>query len=146
MSYRKDIGDAGVALLGILLGLLACLALSLLVGCSPRIITQEGPVLVEHTTEHRSTDIVRDTLIMRDSVWHYVQGDTVRIERWHHVANVSKMIRTDTIRDTVPRVVTVTRTEVREVNVLRWWQRALMWVGGVTGLLGGAWLLWRLKA
>ena len=32
MSYRKDIGDAGVALLGILLGLLACLALSLLVG------------------------------------------------------------------------------------------------------------------
>lgn len=131
MSYRKDIGDAGTALLGILLGLLACLALSLLVGCSPRIITQEVPVLVEHTTEHRSTDIVRDTLIMRDSVWHYVQGDTVRIERWHHVANVSKMIRTDTIRDTVPRVVTVTRTEVREVNRLRWWQRALMWAGGV---------------
>lgn len=146
MSYRKDIGDAGVALLGILLGLLACLALSLLVGCSPRIVTQEVPVLVEHTTEHRSTDIVRDTLIMRDSVWHYVQGDTVRIERWHHVANVSKMIKTDTIRDTVPRVVTVTRTEVHEVNRLRWWQRALMWVGGVTGLLGGAWLLWRLKA
>ena len=146
MSYRKDIGDAGVALLGILLGLLACLALSLLVGCSPRIVTQEVPVLVEHTTEHRSTDIVRDTLIMRDSVWHYVQGDTVRIERWHHVANVSKMIRTDTIRDTVPRVVTVTRTEVREVNRVRWWQRALMWVGGVTGLLGGAWLLWRIKA
>ena len=56
------------------------------------------------------------------------------------------MIRTDTIRDTVPRVVTVTRTEVREVNVLRWWQRALMWAGGVAGLLGGAWLLWRLKA
>ena len=146
MSYRKDIGDAGVALLGILLGLLACLALSLLVGCSPRIVTQEVPVLVEHTTEHRSTDIVRDTLIMRDSVWHYVQGDTVRIERWHHVANVSKMIRTDTIRDTVPRVVTVTHTEVREVNRLRWWQRALMWAGVVAGLLGGAWSLWRLKA
>ena len=146
MSYRKDIGDAGVALLGILLGLLACLALSLLVGCSPRIVTQEVPVLVEHTTEHSSTDIVRDTLIMRDSVWHYVQGDTVRIERWHHVANVSKMIRTDTIRDTVPRVVTVTRTEVREVNRLRWWQRALMWAGVVAWLLGGAWLLWRLKA
>lgn len=146
MSYRKDIGDAGMALLGILLGLLACLALSLLVGCSPRIVTQEVPVLVEHTTEHRSTDIVRDTLIMRDSVWHYVQGDTVRIERWHHVANVSKIIRTDTIRDTVPRVVTVTRTEVHEVNRLRWWQRALMWAGGVAGLLGGAWLLWRLKA
>ncbi len=135
-----------MALLGILLGLLACLALSLLVGCSPRIITQEVPVLVEHTTEHRSTDIVRDTLVMRDSVWHYVQGDTVRIERWHHVANVSKMIHTDTIRDTVPRVVTVTRTEVHEVNRLRWWQRALMCAGGVAGLLGGCWVLWRLKA
>lgn len=146
MSYRKDIGDAGMALLGILLGLLACLALSLLVGCSPRIITQEVPVLVEHTTEHRSTDIVRDTLIMRDSVWHYVQGDTVRIERWHHVANVSKMIRTDTIRDTVPRVVTVTRTEVREVNRLHWWQRALMWAGGVLLAAFAGWAVWRIKA
>lgn len=143
MSYRKDIGDAGTALLGILLGLLASLALSLLVGCSPRIITQEVPVLVEHTTEHRSTDIVRDTLIVRDSVWHYVQGDTVRIERWHHVANVSKMIRTDTIRDTVPRVVTLTRTEVREVNVLRWWQRALMWAGGVLLAACSGWAVWR---
>lgn len=146
MSYRKDIGDAGTALLGILLGLLACLALSLLVGCSPRIITQEVPVVVEHTTEHRSTDIVRDTLIMRDSVWHYVQGDTVRIERWHHVANVSKMLRTDTIRDTVPRVVTVTRTEVHEVNVLRWWQRALMWAGGVLLAVFVGCALWRIKA
>lgn len=145
MSYRKDIDDAGMALLGILLGLLACLALSLLVGCSPRIVTQEVPVLVEHTTEHRSTDIVRDTLIMRDSVWHYVQGDTVRIERWHHVANVSKMIRTDTIRDTVPRVVTVTRTEVREVNRLRWWQRALMWAGGVLLAVFTGCAVWRLK-
>ena len=137
MSYRKDIGDAGVALLGILLGLLACLALSLLVGCSPRIVTQEVPVLVEHTTEHRSTDIVRDTLIMRDSVWHYVQGDTVRIERWHHVANVSKMIMADTIRDTIPKVVTVRETVTHEVNRLHWWQKALMTVGiiGIIALL-----------
>ena len=94
-------------------------------------------MLVEHTTEHRSTDIVRDTLIMRDSVWQYVQGDTVRIERWHHVANVSKMIVTDTIRDTIPKVVTVRETVVQEVNRLHWWQKVLMTVGiiGIIALL-----------
>ena len=125
-TIRTDLIEVGKVIIALLLGLAVC---AMLGGCSPRIVTQEVPVLVEHTTEHHSTDIVRDTLIMRDSVWHYVQGDTVRIERWHHVANVSKMIRTDTIRDTVPRVVTVTKTIVNEVNVLHWWQKALMIVG-----------------
>jgi len=37
----------------------------------------------------------------------------------------------DTVRDTVPVVTEVTHTEVKEVNVLRWWQTALMWMGGV---------------
>lgn len=108
--------------------------LSALCGCSPRVVTQEVPVVVEHTSVQHRTDIVRDTLVMRDSVYHYVQGDTVRIERWHHVVDVSKMIVTDTIRDTVPRVVTQRVTELREVNVMYWWQTALMWLGGV--LLG----------
>lgn len=123
---RRALTEVCKVIVALLLGLAVC---ALLGGCKTRYVTQEVPVLVEHTTEHRSTDIVRDTLIMRDSVWHYVQGDTVRIERWHHVANVSKMIRTDTIRDTVPQVVTVTKTIVNEVNVLHWWQKALMVVG-----------------
>lgn len=105
--------------------------LYLLTGCKAQEVVVEKPVVVEHTTERHKVDIVRDTLVWRDSVYHYVKGDTVLIERWHHIANVSKMIVADTVRDTVPVVTEVTRTEVKEVNVFRWWQTALMWMGGV---------------
>lgn len=131
MSVRKDITNVGKVLLAIVLGLLICWALS---GCSPKIVEVEKPVIVEQTHTQNHTDIVRDTLIWRDSVYHYVQGDTVRIERWHHVANVSKMIVTDTIRDTIPRIVPVKETVVQEVNRLRWWQKVLM-TAGIIGII-----------
>ena len=86
-----------------------------------------------HTQTH--TDIVRDTLVWRDSVYHFVKGDTVIIEKWHHSLEVRKMVVADTIRDTIPKVVTATETRVREVNRMRWWQSALMWAG-VVSLLG----------
>ena len=41
------------------------------------------------------------------------------------------MFVADTIRDTIPKVITITRTEVKEVNVIHWWQKALMWAGAV---------------
>jgi hypothetical protein len=129
-------------------GMIAGAVFSALCGCSPRVVTQELPVMVEHTTTQHHTAIVRDTLLMRDSIYHYVQGDTCIIERWHHVTNVNKMMVTDTIRDTVPQVVTVTRSEVHEVNVLRWWQRVLMWLGGALGIgivTMVAWAMWRVR-
>ena len=134
MNTRKALTNVGKVLLAICIGLWVCWLLS---GCSPRIVEVERPVVVEQTHTQTHTDIVRDTLIWRDSVYHYVQGDTVRIERWHHVANVSKMIVTDTIRDTIPRIVTVTETRIVEKNVLHWWQKVLMFAGiiSVVGLL-----------
>lgn len=123
---KDDLKNVLRVLVAIVLGMVVCWLLG---GCSPRIVEVEKPVVVEQTHTQTHTDIVRDTLIMRDSVYHYVQGDTVRIERWHHIANVSKMIVADTIRDTIPRIVTVKETVVQEVNKLRWWQEALMTVG-----------------
>lgn len=110
--------------------------------CKTRYITTEVPVVVEHTSVQHHTDIVRDTLLMRDSVWHYVQGDTCIIERWHHAVKVERVLVADTIRDTIPQVVTQRIAEVREVNVLRWWQSALMWMGMAAMLLVGIWLAW----
>lgn len=110
--------------------------------CKTRYITTEVPVVVEHTSVQHHTDIVRDTLLMRDSVWHYVQGDTCIIERWHHAVKVERVLVADTIRDTIPQVVTQRIAEVREVNVLRWWQSALMWLGMAAMLLVGIWLAW----
>ena len=105
-------------------------------------VTKEVPVITEHTSVQHHTDIIRDTLMMRDSIYHYVQGDTVIIERWHRTVNVNKIVVADTIRDTIPQVVTVSKTEIREVNKLHWWQKMLMWVG-VIATIGGALTLYR---
>ena len=118
MNTRKALADVGKVLLAIVLGLALCWLIG---GCSPRVVEVEKPVIVEqsHTATH--TDIVRDTLIWRDSVYHYVQGDTCIIERWHHTERVERVGIADTLRDTIPRIVTKTVTQVREVSRLRWW-------------------------
>lgn len=130
---RDALRDVGRVLLAIVLGMVVCWLLN---GCSPRVVEVERPVVVEQTHTQTHTDIVRDTLIMRDSVYHYVQGDTVRIERWHHSIEVNKVMVADTIRDTIPRIVTVKETVVQEVNRLHWWQKVLCWAGGIA-LAGG---------
>ena len=112
------------------LGALVVMLLSLC-GCRTTEVIKEVPVITEHTTVQHHTDIVRDTLYHRDSIYHYVQGDTVIIERWHHTVNVNKVVVADTVRDTIPKVVPVTRTEVKEVHTLHWWQKAMMWLGGL---------------
>lgn len=128
---RKDLRNVMRVLVAIVLGMLVCWLLG---GCSPRIVEIEKPVVVEQTHTQTHTDIVRDTLIWRDSVYHYVQGDTTIIERWHHSIAVNKMIVADTIRDTIPRIVTVKETVVQEVNRLHWWQKVLM-TAGIIGII-----------
>ena len=135
------------------LGLLICFIISVCcVSCKPQkeIVSEviEKPVIVtqEHHTESVRVDIVRDTIHQRDSIYHYIKGDTTIIERWHHVQGQSIITRVDTLHvyDSVPYPVTTTQikevTKVEEVNVLRWWQKLLMGIGGialvVVGLLG----------
>ena len=109
-------------LLAIAIGMVVCALLS---GCRTTEVVREVPVVVEHTTTQHHTDIVRDTLLMRDSVYHYIKGDTTIIERWHHVIDVNKMIRTDTIHDTIPQVVTATKVVTKtEPRAVQWWQVA----------------------
>lgn len=130
-----------------LVGILLCMLISLS-GCKTRYVTQEVPVVVEHTNVQHHTDIVRDTLLMRDSVYHYIQGDTTIIERWHTIYKVEKVAIADTIRDSIPVVTEVKVTEVKEVNKLHWWQSALMWLGGILAVLIGCcvwWVFWRIR-
>lgn len=119
---RNTLRHVFATLLAIAIGMVVCALLS---GCRTTEVVREVPVAVEHTTTQHHTDIVRDTLLMRDSVYHYVQGDTVIIERWHHVVDVNKMIIADTIHDTVPRVVTTTKVITKtEPRAVQWWQVA----------------------
>lgn len=125
------------------LGLLICLIISVCAGCKPQKELQiervEVPVVVtqEHTIESVKIDHIRDTLIQRDSVYHYIKGDTMVIERWHHTQGTTTTTRVDTLHiyDSIPYPVETTHetivTKIQEVNVLRWWQKALMVCGGI---------------
>ena len=78
-----------------------------------------------------------DTTIVRDSVFVAVKGDTIVKERYNTIYKIK------TAHDTILKAVdnvkieerpvtitkTTTKTEIKEVNVLKWWQKALMWCG-----------------
>lgn len=143
---------------GCLAGLIICFLLGLLLsGCKPtkEIETQiervevPVPIVQEHTIETVKIDHIRDTLIQRDSVYHYVQGDTVRIERWHYLQGTTNVIKVDTLikTDSVPYPVTVkkTFTKVEEVEKkLHWYQKLLMAVGGIALILGALGVAWKI--
>lgn len=153
-KMSKDFDNATVKgcselLVAFALGLLICLVISLCASCKPQKELQiervEVPVVVtqEHTIESVKIDHIRDTLIQRDSVYHYIKGDTIVIERWHHTQGTTTTTRVDTLHiyDSVPYPVETTHetivTKIQEVNVLRWWQKALMFCGGIAIVVFG---------
>lgn len=104
----------------------------------------EVPVVVtqEHHTESIKVDHVRDTLIQRDSIYHYVKGDTVIIEKWHHTQGVTNVFKTDTLRvhDSVPYPVETIRekvvTKIEEVEKpLTLWQKIRIGLGTIFFIL-----------
>ena len=128
-------------MLAVVLVIVACVCFC---SCKPvkevQVERVEVPVVVtqEHTIESVKIDHIRDTLIQRDSIYHYIKGDTTIIERWHHTQGQSIITRVDTLHiyDSVPYPVTTTQikevTKVEEVNVLRLWQKLLMGIGGIS--------------
>lgn len=140
MDTEKTEAKAATLGCGLVFFVIAMLAvmIMLLTGCKTVEVTREVPVVTEHTTVQHHVDIVRDTLFMHDSTYHYVKGDTILIEHWHQAININKTFVTDTLHDTIPKVVTVTEVQTKQVNILHWWQKALMSAGAillVSGLL-----------
>lgn len=144
----KDIDNATVKgcselIVAFILSLVICFVITCCVGCKPHkeVVTEyvEQPVVVtqEHHTESVRVDIVRDTIHQRDSIYHYINGDTTIIERWHYYTNNNQQVRVDTLVkvDSVQVPVEVVRVKevakVEEVNRLKWWQRLLMSIGGL---------------
>lgn len=127
----------------------------LMIGCKgTKTITErvEVPVVVtqEHHTESVKIDHVRDTLIQRDLVYHYIQGDTVRIERWHYVQGTTNVVRVDTVHktDSVQVPVVTTQTIEKRVEVprpLSWWQKTLMIIGGSSLIALLLWIVYKTR-
>lgn len=120
MSTRIFNGNAIAAYITLLL---------LLVGCKTQFVEVEKPVVVEHTSATNHTDIVRDTLIMRDSVYHLVKGDTLIIEKWHHINTIHNVSVSDTVHDSIP-IIKEVKVPVEIEKKLTRWQQAKMDFGG----------------
>ncbi len=78
--------------------------------------------------------VKKDSVYLHDSVSVYkeTKGDTVYITKWKF--KIRESFKTDTIlkKDSIPVIVKVEK--IVEVNKLNFWQKSLMWIGGV-GLL-----------
>lgn len=109
------------------------------------------PIVQEHTIESVKIDHIRDTLIQRDSVFHYIKGDTVLIEKWHYLQGSTNVVRVDTLVkiDSVQVPVEVVResvkTEIKEVNKLTWAQKTLMGFGGFAILAGAIFIAYKIR-
>lgn len=89
--------------------------------------------------------VKRDSIHEKDSVVVVIKGDTVMIDRWHTVykerSNSDTQKEKEIVHDTIYQTHTeyidrdIEKEVIKEVNKLYWWQKALMWIGGIGFLL-----------
>ena len=74
-----------------------------------------------------------DTTIVKDSVYFAINGDTIVRERYNTIERIK--VAHDTIMRFVEKPVEVVREKnvekQVEVNRIYWWQKLLMWMGGI---------------
>lgn len=137
---RKNVRSCLPIAVGFFLAAVFCLLLSLCSCKTQRVVERVEvpvPIVQEHTIESVKIDHVRDTLIQRDSVFYYINGDTVHIEKWHYLQGRTNVVRVDTLikTDSVEVPVEVVREVVKTEQVekpLTWWQRTRMVLGGIS--------------
>ena len=111
------------------------LLLLVLSGCKTQRQIQAEYVYAEKTDTLTQFKWRVDSINVHDSIVTLIKGDTVQIEKWHTA--YKERLRVDTVEKVRTETVFQTRTEtkVQEVNRLYWWQKALMWIGGIAGIL-----------
>ena len=126
--------NEGVACSVSVIIVLLLLFLLLCCSCTKRVYeTQyvEQPVYLHDTL--RSTIYSHDTTIFKDSVFFAVNGDTIVRERYNTIERIK--VAHDTIMRFVEKPVEMVREKnvekQVEVNRIYWWQKALMWMGGI---------------
>ena len=126
--------NEGVACSVSVMIVLLFLLLLLCCSCTKRVYeTQyiEQPVYLHDTL--RSTIYSHDTTIVKDSVFFAINGDTIFRERYNTIERIK--VAHDTIMRFVEKPVEVVSTKQVckqvEVNRIYWWQKLLMWMGGI---------------
>ena len=130
-DYTRYDGCASAVAVIIALVVLALVCFS----CKTKYITQteynEVPVVMHDTIAKNIWRI--DTTIVKDSVYFAVNGDTIVRERYNTIERIK--VAHDTIMRFVEKPVEVVSTKEVckqvEVNRIYWWQKLLMWMGGI---------------
>ena len=129
------------------LHLICAIGCTLLSACRTQYVTQEVPVVVEHTSTEKHTELRVDTIHTRDSTFVLIKGDTLIERHYNTIYKERNVIIRDTVTDSIPVPVEVVRTQVQHVErPRRWWESALMWLGGIAATLAAAavaWAVWR---
>ena len=124
--------------------LLAVIAIFILIMCSC-----STTKLVEVPVEKVRTEYIHDTKIdsvyVRDSIDRWREGDTVFIYKEH--TKYKYLNKTDTIVrvDSIPKIIKVGTVKEVEVNHIKWYQKTLMWAGGISILLLIASIIYKKK-
>lgn len=150
MTNKTEKQNDGITVLVLIAVIFAiCVLIPLLSGCKTKYITTEVPVIVHERDSFYKVNTlqVHDTLMMRDSVYHYVKGDTTIIERWHQLQAINHISKVDTVTQIqyqeVP--VTITKTETVEVEKkLSWWQKLCILLGKIGLGIFGIWSIWKI--
>lgn len=132
MKYRDSEGCA--CCVAVMLVLFSLLVLVFFTSCTKKVYETEyveKPIYLHDTL--RTTIFSHDTTILKDSVYFAIKGDTIFKERYNTKWQIK--VAHDTIMRFVDKPVEVVSTkEVEkqvEVNRIYWWQKALMWMGGI---------------
>ena len=107
------------------------LAILMLSACKTTTKIVEVPVEVVKKEYIHNTKI--DSVYIRDSIDRWQKGDTLFITKYS--TKYKYLNRVDTVLkvDTIPKIVSVEKKV--EVNHIYWWQKLLMWLGGITIVL-----------
>ena len=94
---------------------------------------------------------IYDSIYVHDSIFTLIKGDTIYVSKNKEtnrlVNKADTIIKTDTIKIPVEITKTITKTEiqVKETNILYWWQKSLMYLGFIVLISGIVFLITKIK-
>lgn len=123
--------------------LLLLISLILCISCKTSTKIIEVPVEVIKKEYIHDTKI--DSVYIRDSIDRWQKGDTLFITKYF--TKYKYVNRVDTILkvDTIPKIVSTTIEKKVEVNHIHWYQKLLMWLGGITIIILTIVITYRMK-
>ena len=90
----------------------------------------------------------RDSIYVADSIFIYVKGDTVTQVQKSYIYKYKIIYKDKLVTDTVCKIDSIpyikTVEKIIEVNIIKSWQRNLMWIGGIVCLCILGVLFWKL--